>query len=126
MNRHVAVTLTKHPSTAIGSKRRSHAADPVTSPGNAELLEVHSDEERFHSPTNKGKKVWRGAHPKKTLPMETGHTLQPEKTSKTTVPVVDSDTDTDAQASPPAPFTDPSTKYRHHLSDNTKLLKLPG
>jgi len=39
-----------------------------------------------------------------------------KKTSNTTLEVVDSDTDTDAQASPPAPFSDPATKYRHHLN----------
>ena len=57
VNRHVAVLLRKDRTTAKGSKKRFHAPDPITSPGNAEL--VHSDDDRFLSPTNKGKKVCR-------------------------------------------------------------------
>ena len=116
VNRHVAVLLRKDPTTAKGCKKRSHAPDPITSPSNAEVVEVHSDDDRFLSPTNKRKKVCRGAKPKKSLPMETGDTLQPENTTNTTLEVGDSDTDTDAQGSPPAPFSDPITKYRHHVN----------
>ena len=45
--RHVAVSLRKHPATAKESKTRSHALVAVTSPVNAELVEDHSDEDRF-------------------------------------------------------------------------------
>ena len=61
-------------------------------------------------------KVCRGAKQKKSLPIETGDTLQPENTTNTTVQVGDSDTDTDAQGCPAAQFSDPATKYRHHLN----------
>ena len=71
----------------------------MTSPVNAELVEDHSDEDRFTSPTNKGEKVARGANTKKSLPMDTEQTLQSENITNTTIQVGDSDTDTDAQAS---------------------------
>jgi hypothetical protein len=116
VNRHVAVSLRKDPATAKGSKKRSHARVAGTSPVNAELVEDHSDEDRFTSPTNKGKKVARGANTNKSLPMDTEQTLQSENITNTTVQVGDSDTDTDAQASEPLPFSDAATKYRHHLN----------
>ena len=64
VNRHVAVFLRKDTATAKGSKKRSHAPDAVTSPGNGELVKDHSDDDRFTSPTNKGKKVCRDAKAK--------------------------------------------------------------
>ena len=57
MNRHVAVSLKKDTATAKESKKRSHALVAVTSPVNAELVEDDSDDDRFTSPTNKGKKL---------------------------------------------------------------------
>ena len=59
VNRHVAVSLKKDTATATAkeSKKRSHALVAVTSPVNAELVEDDSDDDRFTSPTNKGKKV---------------------------------------------------------------------
>ena len=85
MNRHVALLLRKDPATSKGSKKRSHAPDTVTSPVNAELVEDHSDEDRFTAPTNKGKKVCRDAKPKKSVAMDTEQTLQPENITNTTV-----------------------------------------
>ena len=116
VNRHVAMSLKKDPATAKGSKKRAHAEDAVTSPGNAELVEHLSDEETFTSPTKKGKKVCRGAKPNKSLAMDTEQTLQPQHITNTTVVVGDSETDTDAQESVPIPYSDPATKYRHHVT----------
>ena len=55
VNRHVAVSFKKDPATAKGSKKSSHALVAVTSPVNAELVEDNSIEDRFTSPSNKGK-----------------------------------------------------------------------
>ena len=92
VNRHVAMSLKKDPATAKGSKKRAHAEDAVTSPGNAELVEHLSDEETFTSPTKKGKKVCRGAKPNKSLAMDTEQTLQPQHITNMTVVVGESET----------------------------------
>jgi len=73
------------------------------------------EDDSLHPPTE-GKKLLGGANPKKSLPMDTEQTLQSENITNTTVQVGDSDTDTDTQASEPLPFSDPATKYRHHLN----------
>ena len=57
----------------------------------------------------------RGAKPKKSLPMETGDTLPPEIQPTRQYKWVIA-TDTDGQGSPPAPFSDPATKYGHHVN----------
>ena len=49
--------------------------------------------------------------------MDTEQTLQPQHITNTTVVVGDSKTDTDAQEYVPIPYSDPATKYTHHLSD---------
>ena len=50
---------------------------PVPAPGNKDLVIVHSDEQQFNPPTNKGETVCTAAQPKKGLSMETAN-LQPE------------------------------------------------
>ena len=48
--------------------------------------------------------------------MDTEQTLQPQHITNMTVVVGDSETDTDAQESVPIPYSDPATKYRHHVT----------
>ena len=48
--------------------------------------------------------------------MDTEQSLQPQPITNMTVVVGDSETDKDVQESVPISYSDPATKYRHHVT----------